>query len=74
MTTNTEVAMQIIKVALSILNERLLALVALVLNTGVFVWAMSAESWVRIVGAFGFAVASWCIINFKPSQGASNEE
>lgn len=57
----------LLTMALKALSLRLLTLVALLLNTGVFVWAMSADSWVRMAGAFGFAVTSWCVIYLRPA-------
>ena len=52
-----------IEIALRVLAQRSMTIIALLLNAGVVSWAMYSESWPRLAGALLFAVTSWCIIN-----------
>ena len=54
-----------IEIALRVLAQRSMTIIALLLNAGVVSWAMYSESWPRLAGALLFAVTSWCIINLK---------
>lgn len=69
-----EVQRLLVTLALRTLSNRLLTLVALLLNTGVFVWAMSTDSWPRMAGAFGFALTSWCVIYLRPAARGEGDE
>ena len=55
---------------LQLLSQRLLTLLALLLDAGIFAWAMTTESWVRLAGAAAFSVAAWCVIHLRPSGEA----
>lgn len=60
---------QIVQVAYHILAVRFMTLLSLFLQAGIFAWAISTESWVRLAGAAVFSVANWCILNLKPPKG-----
>lgn len=60
----------LINIGLNALSQRLVTILALLLDTGIFAWAISTESWVRLAGAVAFSVAAWCVIHLHP-QGES---
>jgi hypothetical protein len=64
----TELMVALVNIALRTLSVRSIMVLALLLNTGVFSWAMYSESWVRLAGAALFAVTSWCTVNLKPPK------
>jgi len=68
-----EQTMLIISVGLNVLSLRALTVLSLLLNTGVFSWALYSDSWVRLLGAALFAVATWCIVNLKPPKEQKHE-
>jgi hypothetical protein len=64
---NEQLAM-ILQVALRTLSIRLLTLVSLVLNAGMFGWAMWAGGYDRLAVAGVFAIATWTLIHFRREQ------
>jgi len=63
--------MAILSIALSILSMRILIILSLLLNTGVFVWALSLDSplnHARLAGATIFAIANWCLVKLNPKE------
>lgn len=56
---------EIVHVALDALSIRLITVLALVLQAGIFCWAMAAPTWERVAGATLFAIASWCLVHHK---------
>jgi hypothetical protein len=67
--TRLEITGQLVGIALRVLSTRTLVLISLLLNTGVFVWAMSCATWLHLAGAATFAVTSWCTVNLQPPKG-----
>lgn len=60
----------VISLGMKILSERLLTLLVLLLDGGIFAWAISTESIIRLVGAVLFAVAAQFLIHWRPkAQG-----
>jgi hypothetical protein len=64
-----DAAAQIVMIGIQVLSVRALVLISLLLNTGVFAWAIWEGTWIRLVGAAAFAVTSWCTVNLKPPKG-----
>lgn len=64
----TEQMVALVNIALSVLSQRALTVIVLLLNAGVCSWAMYSESWPRLAGALLFAVTSWCTVNLKRSE------
>lgn len=58
-------------VAMRILSARALTLIALVLQTVIFGWAMAEGGWDRLATATLFAIGSWFLVNYR--KGGSNE-
>jgi hypothetical protein len=58
----------IVELGIRLLSDKMLLVLAILLDSAIFAWAMYADSWPRIVGATLFAVASWCLIHLRPSQ------
>ena len=54
---------QIVMIGIRVLSVRALVLISLLLDTGIFAWAINEGSWIRLAGATIFAVASWCTVN-----------
>lgn len=55
-----------IRVMMGALGQRLLLLLAMVLDAGLFSWAMVSGTWERIVAAVLFAIAMWFLIKVTP--------
>ncbi len=63
--------MAILSIALNLLSMRILIILSLLLNTGVFVWALSQDSpsnHARLAGATIFAIANWCMVKLNPKE------
>ena len=58
----------IMSIAVRVLSARLVTILSLALNTGVVIYAMVGDSWVRLAAAAVFGAASWCIVNLKPKE------
>ncbi|MBA0085094.1 MAG: hypothetical protein HRJ53_08865 [Acidobacteria bacterium Pan2503] len=58
----------ILQIALRTLSIRLLTLVSLLLNAGMFGWAMWAGGYDRLAVAGAFAAATWTLIHFRREQ------
>jgi FtsH-binding integral membrane protein len=58
---------------LRMLSMRLLTVIALVLDAGIFAWAMASDTWPRAVCAVAFAVASWCVVHLRLEKESRNE-
>jgi hypothetical protein len=61
----------ILSIALNILSMRILIILTLLLNTGVFIWAISQDSpsnHARLVGATIFSIANWCMVKLNPKE------
>jgi hypothetical protein len=63
---------QILRVGLEALGTRLLVLLSLLLDAGMFGWAMAAGTWPSIAAAVLFAVATWCLVKLTPHRGESH--
>jgi len=61
----------VVATGLQLLSQRALTVLALLLDAGIFGWAMQTESWVRLAGAAAFGVASWCVIHLRPKGESS---
>lgn len=61
----TELLAVVVDLGMKLITARLMAILALFLDAGMFAWALSSESWLRLAGASIFAIASWCIINLQ---------
>jgi hypothetical protein len=55
----------VIHIGLRVLNLRLLTLVALTLDAGMFGWAMYVGGYDRLAVAGAFAVATWTLVHFR---------
>lgn len=60
----------VVSVMLRVLSMQVLTLLALFLDAGVFAWAITSESWVRIAGATLFAVSTFCLLHVRPKGGS----
>lgn len=58
-----------IRVGLDALSLRMLMVLALVLNAGIFGWCLADPRWERLVAAGVFAVFSYFIVHVKPKAG-----
>lgn len=58
-----------LRVGLEALSMRLLMVLALLLNTGIFAWCLWTPTWERLVAACVFAVVSYCLVHVKPKSG-----
>jgi len=56
-------------VAVRVLNQRLLTLLALILDAGMFSWAMGAGGWDRLAIAAVFALAAGLTIHLRGVSG-----
>lgn len=59
----------LLKIGLEALGTRLLVLLSLLLDAGMFGWAMAASTWPRIAAAVLFAIATWCLVKITPKHG-----
>lgn len=55
----------VLHIGLRVLTARLLTLVGLLLNAGMFGWAMWAGGYDRLAVAGAFAVATWTLIHMR---------
>lgn len=58
----------IIRLALSILSERLLAVIALLLSFGLACWSMYDPTWERLATMAFFSVFSYLLINSRKRE------
>lgn len=58
-----------IRLGLEALSLRMLMVLALLLNAGLFAWCLLDPKWERLVAAAAFAVFSYFVIHVKPKQG-----
>lgn len=56
----------LIDIGLRALSQRVVTILTLLLDTGIFAWAISTESWIRLAGAVAFSIATWCVVHFRP--------
>jgi hypothetical protein len=68
-----EVIAALAMTAIEVLNERLLTLLVLLLDGGIFAWAISTESIIRLVGAVLFAGAAQLLVHWRPKKGEPHE-
>jgi hypothetical protein len=64
----------IVTLSLRVLAERIILLLVLLLDAGIFAWAMRTESVTRLAGAVLFAVAAHCLIHWRPRAQESKNE
>ena len=57
-----------VRIGLEALSLRLLMVLALLLNTGIFAWCLFEPKWERLVAACVFAVFSYCLVHVKPKE------
>lgn len=55
----------VVHFSLRVLNQRLLTLISLLLNAGMFGWAMWGGGYDRLAVAGAFAVATWTLVHLK---------
>jgi len=55
-----------VRVAMQALGMRMLLLLAMLLDAGMFSWAMMVGTWDRIAAAVLFAIATWFLIKVSP--------
>lgn len=60
---------QLLQIALRALGTQVLVLLSLLLDAGMFGWAMVAGTWPRIASAVLFSVATWCLVKITPHKG-----
>lgn len=58
-----------IRIGLEALSLRLLMVLALLLNAGIFGWCLVDPRWERLVAAGVFALFSYFLVHVKPKQG-----
>jgi hypothetical protein len=58
----------ILNIGLRVLSVRLLTLVGLLLNAGMFGWAMWAGGYDRLAIAGAFAIATWTLVHLRREQ------
>ncbi len=58
-----------LRIGLEALSLRVLMVIALLLNAGIFAWCLIDPRWERLVAASVFAVFSYFVIHVKPKQG-----
>ena len=58
-----------VRVGLEALSLRMLMVLALLLNAGIFAWCLYDPRWERLVAAGVFALFSYCLVHVKPKQG-----
>jgi hypothetical protein len=61
----------LVNLGIRVLSSQALTILALLLDAGLFGWALETESWIRVAGATLFAVAAWCLIYLRPRSGVS---
>ena len=58
-----------VRIGLEALSLRLLMVLALLVNAGIFAWALYEPRWERLVAAIAFAVFSYFLVHVKPKAG-----
>lgn len=58
-----------VRIGLEALSLRLLTVLALLVNTGIFAWCLYNPTWERLVAAGGFSLFSYFLIHVKPKVG-----
>jgi hypothetical protein len=59
-------AAMMVRVMMGALGQRLLLLLAMILDAGMFSWAMVSGTWERIAAAVLFAIGVWFLIKVTP--------
>ncbi len=57
-----------VRVGLEALSLRMLMVLAMLLNAGIFGWCLLEPRWERLVAAGAFAVFSYFVIHVKPKE------
>ena len=57
-----------VRIGLEALSLRMLMVLALLLNAGIFAWCLLEPRWERLAAACGFAVFSYFVIHVKPKE------
>lgn len=57
-----------VRIGLEALSIRLLMILALLLNAGIFAWCLTDPRWERLVAAVAFSVFSYFLVHVKPKQ------
>lgn len=57
-----------VRIGLEALSLRLLMVLAMLLNAGIFAWCLIDPRWERLVAAGAFAVFSYFVIHVKPKE------
>lgn len=57
-----------VRIGLEALSLRLLMVIALLLNAGIFAWCLWEPRWERLVAATVFAVFSYFVVHVKPKE------
>lgn len=55
-----------VRIGLEALSVRAITILALLLNVGVFAWAIYNPMWERLIAASVFALFSYCVIHVRP--------
>jgi len=66
-------AIQLVRLALSVISERLLVILALCLNFGLACWTMWGLGWERLVALAVFALFSFLLIKMERNKDARQE-
>lgn len=57
-----------VRIGLEALSLRLLMVLALLVNAGIFAWCLYDPRWERLAAAGGFAVFSYFLVHVKPKD------
>lgn len=57
-----------LRIGLEALSLRMLMVLALLLNAGIFAWCLTDPRWERLVAAGLFSVFSYFVIHVKPKE------
>lgn len=57
-----------VRIGLEALSLRMLMVLAMLLNAGIFAWCLLEPRWERLIAAGGFAVFSYFVIHVKPKE------
>jgi hypothetical protein len=66
--TQLEALATAVNLGIRVLSARMLVILALILDAGLFAWAMWAGGWDRLAIACAFAVAGWFTVHFRAKE------
>jgi hypothetical protein len=65
---NSESLVLIVNLGLRMLSMRALVILALLLDCGLFSWAMYSGGWDRLAIAAGFGIVAWCTVHLNRNE------